>query len=308
MLVCIYLCWYKRWYFIPILFTGTFILNTIGGIYSGEWLWLFESNPYINTEITAYGNGSIFHFFIWGVPVFGLGFILFMSRTMSLYFKKKFWIQLVSEPFLSQQSIQVWFFHGFFWCFFLAHVMLWWLGMWASLGLTRVMFCIVGPFVLLLYQEIALSKLIVTNNKWVKMKRVGIAIGLISPVIASSAFLGLLGFPTGFGTEEVVLQKALSKSNFLQTESTAFYAHPYCATVLNRDPFDSKSCQRIENFLNAKPGDVIIWDGHFAPNEHRVNLSELQQDSSLIFLGMYAPNRAYKPLNGIPFEVYLFTK
>jgi hypothetical protein len=182
--------------------------------------------------------------------------------------------------------------------------------MWASLGLTRVMFCVVGPFAIIVHEKLLTlnTSFFISNSKIFKW---GIGIAVISPILANSMFLERIGFPTGFGTEERIINQAIQELNIegeLKQNQTAYFAHPYFAVPLNRDPFNSNEVMRIEYYSNAKSGDLIIWDGHFAPNEHNTPLENLMNDSLLTQLGSLKPTQVYKPLNDIPFDIYVFRK
>jgi hypothetical protein len=308
LIIAVYYVINKKWKYLPILLSGTIVMNSIGWYVSGEPLWLFASNPYVNTAITAYGKGSLLHFFLWGIPVFGLGFLILLFQTVHVIRSEKFVLNAMQSEFLNWKGIRIWFVYGFFWSFFAAHVFLWWQGMWASLGLTRVMFCIVGPFVLIIYEYIH-PKLLLKGSakrwKWVAICAV------LSPFLASSMVLEWFGFPTGFGTEERIINQAVSEMRItdeLKPQEKVYFAHPYFAVALNRDPFDANEVLRIEYYNGSKSGEWIIWDGHFAPNEHNTALSSLMNDSLLIPVGVFFPQKDYRPLNNIPFEIHVFRR
>jgi hypothetical protein len=138
-----------------------------------------------------------------------------------------------------------------------------------------------------------------------------IIVAILSPLLASSMILERVGFPTGFGTEERIINQAIEElklTNNLKEHETVYFAHPYFAVPLNRDPFNSEQSMRIEYYPDAKAGDWILWDGHFAPNEHETPLSKLINDTTLVQIGAIIPNRIYKPLNDIPFEIHVFRR
>jgi len=310
LIIALYYIVNRKWKYLPFLLFGTIVINSMGWYLSGEPLWLFSTNPYVNTAITAYGSGSFFHFFLWGIPVFGLGFIILLLQSWN-FFKSERWFQnAFRSDFLSWHAIRIWFVYGFFWSFFFAHVVLWWQGMWASLGLTRVMFCIVGPFVLIIHEKIFSTHGAIFSDGKKTLKWWGI-VAILSPLLASSMILERVGFPTGFGTEERIINQAIEElrlTNNLKEHETVYFAHPYFAVPLNRDPFNSEQSMRIEYYPDAKSGDWILWDGHFAPNEHETPLSKLINDTTLIQIGAIIPNRIYKPLNDIPFEIHVFRR
>jgi hypothetical protein len=130
----------RRWKYIPLLLAGSLIMNTIGYWYTGFPLWIFDSNPYVHTDITSYGSGSFFHFFIWSIPVFGIGFLFLLKYTWNsaLGISDRIsadWNGLEnpeeSKVFVLKHQVLFWIVLGSFWGYFMAHTILWWQGMWA---------------------------------------------------------------------------------------------------------------------------------------------------------------------------------
>jgi hypothetical protein len=137
----------KRWKAIPFLLLGTIIFNSLGFYVTGKALWIFDNNPYINTGIKVYGSGSFFHFFIMAIPVFGLPFLLLLYYTTTQLYRLKDTFRLTTWS--NNDQIEFWLILASFWGYFLAHTVLWWQGMWASLGLVRVMFVVAVPFAIM---------------------------------------------------------------------------------------------------------------------------------------------------------------
>jgi hypothetical protein len=309
----------RRWKYIPLLLAGSLIMNTIGYWYTGFPLWIFDSNPYVHTDITSYGSGSFFHFFMWSIPVFGIGFLFLLKYTWNsaLGIPNRIssdWNGLEnaeeSKVFVLKHQVLFWIVLGSFWGYFMAHTVLWWQGMWASLGLLRVMFVVAAPMVLLALIE--LNKFIDTNPKFGKWNSVhAIVFVLCGTAIGSNTLiLGAFGAPVEYGIEEAVLDDmhAWMKAEGVTTKGSVFAGHAYVTIALDIDPNDYSKTNRLRFYEYAQSGDLIVWDGHYGPNEENTPIEEMNADSTLILLKEFRPESEYRPLNDMPFYVRLYRK
>lgn len=309
----------RRWKFIPILAVGSIILDLIGYWYSGIPLWIFDSNPYVNTEITSYGSGSFFHFFIWAIPVFGIGFLFLLKSTwlnahtimnrLTVDWKTAA-VSEDSKNFILRHQVMFWIVLGSFWGYFMAHTVLWWQGMWASLGLLRVMFVVAVPMVLLALIE--LNKLLDSRPLMGSWKTVNVIIVLLCGTAfgTNTLILGAVGAPVEYGIEEAVLNemKGWMKTEGVTTQGCVFAGHSYVSLALDRDPFDYTKMNQLRSFKYAQKGDLIVWDGHYGPNEENTPIEMLERDTTLVFLKEFRPVKEYRPLNDMPFYVRLYRK
>ena len=309
----------RRWKFIPLLAVGSIILNLFGYWYTGIPLWIFDSNPYVNTEITSYGSGSFFHFFIWAIPVFGIGFLFLLKSTwlnahtivnrLTIDWKSATGSE-DSRNFILKHQVMFWIVLGSFWGYFMAHTVLWWQGMWASLGLLRVMFVVAVPMVLLALIE--LNKFLDSRPLIGSWKTVNVIIVLLCGTAfgTNTLILGAVGAPVEYGIEEAVLNemKGWMKIEGVTTQGCVFAGHSYVSLALDRDPFDYTKMNQLRSFKYAQKGDLIVWDGHYGPNEENTPIEMLERDTTLIFLKEFRPEREYRPLNDMPFYVRLYRK
>ncbi len=309
----------RRWKFIPLLFIGSFVMNAVGFWYTGIPLWIFDSNPYVNTEITSYGSGSFFHFFIWAIPVFGLGFLFLLkstwlnAHTIVSRFKVDWKTSDMAEGsknFILKHQVIFWIVLGSFWGYFMAHTVLWWQGMWASLGLLRVMFVVAAPMVLLALIE--LNKFLDSRKTIGSWKTLSILIVVLcgTAVGTNTLILGAVGAPVEYGIEEAVLNemKVWMDAEGVTTNGCVFAGHSYVSLALERDPFDYTKMNQLRSFKYAQKGDLIVWDGHYGPNEENTPIEHLNEDTTLVFLKEFRPKKEYRPLNDMPFYVRLYRK
>ncbi len=309
----------RRWKFIPLLAVGSVILDLIGYWYTGIPLWIFDSNPYVNTEITSYGSGSFFHFFIWAIPVFGIGFLFLLKSTwlnahtianrLTIDWKS-FNVAEDSKNFILKHQVMFWIVLGSFWGYFMAHTVLWWQGMWASLGLLRVMFVVAVPMVLLALIE--LNKFLDSRPLIGSWKTINVIVVLLCGTAfgTNTLILGAVGAPVEYGIEEAVLNemKGWMKAEGVTTEGCVFAGHSYVSLALDRDPFDYTKMNQLRSFKYAQKGDLIVWDGHYGPNEENTPIEMLERDTTLMFLKEFRPEKEYRPLNDMPFYVRLYRK
>lgn len=309
----------RRWKFIPLLAVGSIILNLFGYWYTGIPLWIFDSNPYVNTEITSYGSGSFFHFFIWAIPVFGIGFLFLLKSTwlnahtivnrLTIDWKSATGSE-DSRNFILKHQVMLWIVLGSFWGYFMAHTVLWWQGMWASLGLLRVMFVVAVPMVLLALIE--LNKFLESRPLIGSWKTINVIIVLLCGTAfgSNTLILGAVGAPVEYGIEEAVLNemKGWMKTEGVTTEGCVFAGHSYVSLALDRDPFDYTKMNQLRAFKYAQKGDLIVWDGHYGPNEENTPIEMLERDTTLMFLKEFRPEKEYRPLNDMPFYVRLYRK
>ena len=302
--IALYYLFSKKWKYLPLLLVGSIVFDIAGYLHTGKLLWIFDSNPYVNSTFSAvYGKGSFFHFFIWGVPTFGISFLLSILGTVVL--AKKVPAAIWKRTNDVHADFWVWLVMGTGWGYFAAHTFLWWQGMWASLGLVRVMFVVLVPMVL-----IAVYGFNYLSDRIKNPKTANIILYTFMAITTIGPFLWLK-FPIPPGTEELVNIKAAEyiKEN-IPVEKTKFYtAHPYMNFRLGLDPYNKEEYEPLYSYKTAQVGDYIVWDGHFGPNEHQVPLNTFLNDSTHYqFIQNWRPERTFITLNGFPYEIVMFRK
>lgn len=298
----------KRWKAIPFLLIGTLIFNSLGFWVTGKTLWIFDNNPYINTGIKVYGSGSFFHFFIMAVPVFGLPFLLLFYYTTTQLHKLKDTFSL--SQWSNNDQIEFWLILASFWGYFLAHTVLWWQGMWASLGLVRVLFVVAVPLAIIAVKgwehlEVRFSFWTNKRNQVIFLSSVAIA----PFIIRLFPFQEIQAFPK-LGTEEKVNRKLYDElqARYDMTTRKTYTAHPYINLLLDIDPFDTITNDRLHNWHKAQKGDLVVWDGHFGPNEEQVFKEDIEKDSTFQFAFVVKPDKPFITLNHFWYEIRVYEK
>lgn len=243
---------------------GTLVYSVAGAFHHGDLLWIISGRPYARGN-DIYGSGEWYHFiarneFIFGLPVF----VALIAGILVVFIKKKWQnrrvILLVLAPFL---------------LYFILHSMLWAIGT-SSGGLLRPMAAIM-PLAILLGM---IGWSFIQEKKW--------AIAAISVFCLGSFYYPLRQYGFGFSAsvEEEVMTRMLKDS----VDAKIYYLHPLTTYITGRDPFDTEQCEelwnldRVEISKNMKPGELLLWDSHYARLEGQRPLEKLDSDTRLQLL------------------------
>ena len=112
------------------------------------------------------------------------------------------------------------------------------------------------------------------------------------------------------GVEEQVNKKldlALRQKYDMKKHKT-FTGHPYLTLLLDVDPYDIKINDRLREWKKAQPGDLVIWDGHYGPNEETVLQSELDSDTTFTLSMIVEPDAPFYTLNNLLYSIRVYEK
>ncbi len=271
-----YLVMQKRWKYLPLLLVGHIIYSIAGYFVTHDILWVFTKIPYAHLG-SIYGEGRLFHFvdqllYVIGVPMF----LLFWIGNISLI------VRLFKKGFDAELHIFVWL--GF-WAFFIAHSLFWYLGIFNSMGLKRVLIAVV-PFIGIIALEgfnFASSFLIKTN----KLLGQGFQIAMI-------AYILIFPFTKNPGAihwqKDLMLSERQIAAKEMANELAAtpnkdsrfFHAQPLLSLLLGIDHFGSQRMQLSKDYgMEIQSGDLIIWDNWFCPIEYGLTKDALNKDTRL---------------------------
>jgi len=267
----------KQWKAIPFLLFGSLVYSIAGYFTHHDFLWIFNKIPYARLS-SQYGSGQPFHFvfqllYVVGVPIyilFWVGFLSIIRRTI----RKK----ITPEE-------QILIFLGFL-CYFIAHSLFWYFGIFNSMGLKRVLLGVMPMISIITLQGFNF----VTEDIFPKKR--------IPKMIIQGLFVTyIVIFPFTNNPAAIRWKRdmMLSKDQQSAVESVKFiynrkgmdshilYAHPYLSMVLNVDCFDkyTKLGITLRDIDLMKPGNIIIWDNWFAVVESHLKKEELDRDVSL---------------------------
>jgi len=263
MVFAIYLAWKKQWKYLPLLVTGHVVYSLAGYFAYHDLLWVFNKLPYANLE-HKHGSGPLLHFvyqlnYVIGIPLYFMLCLGFISYPLRWIWNK--------TAILSDETLLVLF---CFLSYFAAHSLFWYLGIFNSMGLKRVLLGVIPLISLIALQGFNFATLGLFPGR--KLARNVIGVLLISYLII---------FPFTKNPASILWSRDMKLTNEQKTAkgiaayikehpiapgNRYFYTYPYLNEVLHVDPFDS--LRRLDLtpwfLLSARRGDVVIWDNWFA--------------------------------------------
>lgn len=267
----LYILLKRQWKFLPVLLLGSVLYSVAGYFVYHNLLWVFTKIPYA-TMHSVYGKGSITHFIeqlvnVIGVPcyvLFWLGVVYFLVKLI-----KK---QLTSELFIL-------IFAGFF-AFFIAHSLFWYLGIFNSFGLKRVLIGVMPMTAILcayglnfLLSFIPEQKVLLRNITFSLL----LAYIVVFPFTDNPA---AIKWETDLCLEprqEAAMKLANTIEPFRKTGSRLLVNDHYFSLIYNIDDFDKTKRETLttQTFISMHEDDIIIWDSSFMENESDIKKKEL---------------------------------
>lgn len=248
----------RQWKYIPWLLFGHVAYSLAGWFHYNDILWVFTKIPYA-TVSSNYGSGTLFHFvdqlpFVIGIP----SAILVTVGTVSLAFR---WIQRQFQPELHALVL-----YGFL-SYFVAHSLFWYLGIFNSMGLNRVLLGVM-PFIAILGLEgiNALLGLIPKKNIAYGVGFVVALLIFIFPLTDNPSAVHWRRDMNLSGEQQVAQKMADYLLEVEGPQQRFMYLPPYLSIALELDHFDDRVHVDIHPLLlqEAKSGDIVIWDNWFS--------------------------------------------
>jgi hypothetical protein len=279
----------KKWRYIPQLFSGLLFYSLIGYVFMDDFFILINRNPYNGEEL--YGHGTFFHFFERSEIMFGIllevlmlvGILISALRLRLLFSKNNFEGNQIGKKNVVTEFFLI---AGYSVGFFMAHVIMWWKGIFSSYGLERVMACVVPLYVLLALRT-------VTSLYRIFKKRNSVKLSIMFGLVFSSASIWVLisrsSFPPkeNIRYQELVLKDAAAwvMKNKVQY-SKIYFGNPYNILLYDLNPkeqIDSDELMYAGEVSNMKDQSLIIWDSEFGPGT-RFGKEKITSDSNAVFL------------------------
>ena len=296
----------RQWKAIPFILTGFLFFSFIGSFHYGDFFWLINNNPYTGEASDIYGSGALFHFVNKYILIFGLPLLVLILAGM-LYIPVYFFSSRKEKryPYLNEMLV------GFlpFIIYFAAHSYVWWQGVGNSGGSIKVMAAVLP--------SAALLALFGWNGlmRWLPL--------LKSIKIVLAVMLSLLMIFTSFRAHKIPVEldrtQRILKGAAEWLKVSAYTGHkiyfwdPYWWFFLEMDPTDR---ERISQYIpdalqpqnHIKPGSLVLWDAHFAPNEGQVTLNSLMDNPYFRLINVFRPDVPFKVLGGYDYEIYIFER
>lgn len=267
----------QNWRVIPALIFGSVVYGIAGYFVYHDFLWVFTKIPYAKLS-SVYGQGPLLHFVeqlinVTGVPLYALFWLGFISLL----------IKFIKRKVAAEQSILILL--GFT-TFFMAHTLFWYLGIFNSMGLKRVLLGIMPMIAIMMLHGLNMIVEEIFNYTSV-VKRIVYALILIYVLV----------FPFTPNPSAIQWRKdmMLCEEQHLAEKVADFigkqknpvyplmYSHYYLSVTMNLDHFDTSKKIDVSrgSVSNMKPGEILIWDNRFADSESGINKKELDEDPTL---------------------------
>jgi hypothetical protein len=271
----LYLINKRIWAFIPWLLTGSIVYGIAGYFVHGTFFWVFTEIPYAKLT-SVYGSGSPFHFVedlinVVGIPLYILFWIGFLSLIIAFITKKT----TLEENILILLG---------FTCFFIAHSLFWYLGIFNSMGLKRVFLGVIPLMAIIIVNGFNFVTEELLSDKLIAKK-----------ILQGVIILYIIAFPFMPNPSSINWKKDMTLCNeqqlankivhFIKNKNIItyplYYNHHYFSVALNVDHFDKSRKQNLtfECLNQMKPGSIIIWDNRYALKESGITIEELDTDS-----------------------------
>ena len=268
-----------RW--LPLLALGYVVYSLVGWAVLGELGWVFGRNAY-RYKAESYGHGGWTDFVV-QLPGL-LGWVLVVLFWLGMARGAAAWVRPQWRRLSAQWPAELLLVYGSIVAYIAAHSTFWALGIFQSLGMTRVLAALTP-----LAAVVALSGLDVfsrlggTEARNRQRVRLGMAaMALIYPLTGLN--LGLR-WQRDFGPQgELILTKRLAdwiRTTYPNGPPALVTAMPALNYQLGSDPF-APNIRRPDAWSNneALPiGTVVAWDDRIAVTDYSVTLADLRHDT-----------------------------
>ncbi len=260
----------KQWKYIPWLLFGHVVYSIVGWFHYKDILWVFTKIPYASAN-SIYGKGDLFHFIDQLPFVIGIPAVLFLgSGVLNLLFR------LVRRQF--QPELHALVLYGFL-SYFVAHSLFWYLGIFNSMGLNRVLLGVM-PFIAIICTIGINAILELTRNSKLQLGLAGLfALAILSFPVWDNPSAVHWKRDMNLSGEQQTARKATLYAKSLEGQGRFLYLPPYVSMVLDMDHFDKKKRSDINAFTiqEVQSGDILIWDNWFSVVDAQVTQKMIEE-------------------------------
>lgn len=277
----------KKIRLIPFLATGQVLYAFAGAFYYHDVLWVFNKIPYANLG-SPYGKGELLDFvhrlnYVIEKPIY----LLLVIGSAAVLFS------LVKSKLKTLIDEKVILILGSFVVVFVAHSIFWWLGIFNSMGLPRVLNGIMPVIAILALIGVETISSPIKNN-------------ILKNSLLVIVVLVVCYFPFTQRPEGVVFNSELFAINenklideevlpFLKKEFSTdlkkpvYFSHPYISLALAIDYFNPNTHREMQHVFtdNILPETIIIWDEWYSITEGGVSLEQLKADNRFTLLNTF---------------------
>jgi hypothetical protein len=280
----------KHWKAMVATATGHVVYSMAGALAGKPLLWIFTEIPYASAT-SPYGSGPLFYFpsklfMVLGLPImvlFLLGLVVGVYRMVQNP-NQRAWLLVVVGSFAAV---------------FLFHTLAWWLGMFNSMGLKRVLLAVMPAMALLAlmgFNALTENKLLPQGKARSIAKAVIIAVFVVFPFTENHSAVHWKR-DMNLAPDQVMAHEVAA---FLRSKATAnqryFCTYNYMCVALDIDYLDT--AQRVELCddipYRMRKGDIVVWDDWSAAMCSQVDVKLLEGDERLTLLGAFSSSSKEK--------------
>jgi Gpi18-like mannosyltransferase len=259
---------------------GHLLYSIIGYFHYHTLWWVFSKIPYIASS-GKYGSGNILHYiiqlyYLLGLPIYILllgGFIL-KSNAILTSFKKE------------RRNKQIWLLYLIFIAFLSAHSLFWYFGLFESMGMKRVLICIIPIAALIGSMAIETSIDFIKNDSAKKLIMWSVCIYVIVFMFLPNPASVKWKKDLSLGEDQILINMAIDDIEKKYGKDVFVLAtHPQVCLRLNKNPFDKKQFAELKDwklYQSANKKVILIWDNWFAVIESNLSLNELKANAKFI--------------------------
>jgi hypothetical protein len=280
--VFIYLIVTKKLKWSPWLISGHLVMSVIGSFYYHDLLWVFNKIPYAHVS-SVYGIGTWTHFIVQLYFQIGLiEYVLFIIGCIAMVITL---IKLKGKmPFVNEK---LWLVYGCFFAFFIAHTSFWALGIFNSMGLSRVFVSVMPLMAIIALDGLNFIKnyIVFINNKLaIGVKYILIILIIVFPFLKTPAAYKI---PDDFeldASQVLIKNIVVPYLNTFKPNKTIVIADISIPLFYNLDPFDKSKVKMIydvEDFNSMDSNTLLVWDTWLSVMEFGLTLEKLNQCNNL---------------------------
>ena len=294
----------KEFKSLPYLFVGFVLYSLVGWPVFGDFFWYFTESPY-KMDNNIYGSGPWYHYLISYDNYLGkFGLLLVISGMLALMYLllKRKWNEIEWEGLIFTAGLffGVLFVHSYFWA----------TGQNGSLGLTRI--ATQGMPAFLILNTIYLGRLTMSNSFIFKSLCSALVLFLLFKLITSSYF------PKKADPLE---KEVLNAAEFLKSASLKnlkiYYHFPLFSfaygenSLIKNGQSVHHSFTHLDSDLSRliQPGDIIVRDSHFGPQEMHLPLTEIAKHKEFVkikeFISSEQVNDRFNETEGVIVYQYI---
>ena len=295
-----------QWKAIPFLATGFLFFSIIGSFHYNDLFWVINTMPYTGSASDIYGTGELLYYVNMFRPIFGPPLFFFILVGM-LYIPIRILTGSKDTTFRYFNIVLLGFMP--FLVYFAAHSYVWWKGTGNSVGEIRVMAAVFPPAVLLALHGWDGVLRLIPFQRSIKITLSAI----LALMLVFSTFI-IQPLPVGYGPKQQLLKQTAKwfKASPYASSKTIYF-DPYWWFFLDLDPANRE--QSIQFMPDVKqpqnsilPGELVVWDAHFGPNEGRVPLDRLMNNPCFELIRVFQPDIPFQVLGGYDYKVCIFRR